>query len=359
MLKIEMLPAGNGDALWIEYDDGPRVRRMLVDCGTKGTWAEGLRARIQGLPAEERTFELLIVTHIDGDHIEGALQLLNDETLGTTFADIWFNGWRHLPGTALESLGPVEGELLTDTILRRNLSWNEAFDGGPIVVPAGEDLPCKQLAGGLSVTILTPTPKRLAELKPVWQREVEAAGLDPSSSREAEVVAASELEALGGTATPDVAALNAAAFREDTAEANGSSIIVLIEHHGRQALLAGDGFPTDVLAALPRLTGSGEERLLEIDAFKIPHHGSRFNVSTGLLRALDCKLHLFSSNGSRTKHPHPEAIARVLTAGGEGQKLVFNYRTKHNEMWDNDELRDEVGYDTVFARDSEGVSVTL
>ena len=99
------------------------------------------------LPEDERRFELLIVTHIDGDHIEGALGLLDAEELGVTFDDVWFNGFRHLPDSPLESLGPVEGELLTDVIVRRNLPWNAAFDGGPVVAPTEGELP-RKTAGG-------------------------------------------------------------------------------------------------------------------------------------------------------------------------------------------------------------------
>ena len=118
MLRIDMLPAAQGDALWIEYGDEHSPKRILIDGGTKGSWKEGLRARIEGLPAADRHFELLIVTHIDADHIDGALKLLQDETLGTSFGDVWFNGWRHLPET-LEPLGPVAGERLTDAIVER------------------------------------------------------------------------------------------------------------------------------------------------------------------------------------------------------------------------------------------------
>jgi len=356
MLKIEMLPAGNGDALWIEYDDGPRTRRLLIDGGTEGTWTEGLRARIAGLPEEERTFELLIVTHIDGDHIEGALGLLNDEALGATFEDVWFNGWKHLSG--LEEFGPVEGELLTKTLVDRDLPWNRAFDGGAVVVREDEELPRVELAGGLSLTVLTPTPARLQELMPVWRKEIVAAGLDPDAPRPLEVPVPPGLEPLGVAVRPDVAALSSGRFREDDAEANGSSIVVLMEHEGRRALLTGDGFPTDVHDGVNRLTGDANERLT-LDAFKVPHHGSRFNVSTDLLRALDCKLHMFSSNGSRTKHPHAEAVARVLATGGEGQTLMFNYRSTHNEIWDDDQLRGEFEFETVYPTGSEGVAVTL
>jgi hypothetical protein len=348
-----MLPAGNGDALWIEYDDGPRTRRLVIDGGTEGTWTEGLRARIEGLPEDDRTFELLIVTHIDGDHIEGALGLLNAQSLGVTFDDVWFNGWRHL--SELEEMGPVEGELLTKTIVDRDLPWNKAFGGHAVVVRPDEELPRVELAGGLSLTVLTPTRQRLLELKDVWREEIVAAGLDPDAPRPLDLPLPEELEPLG--VTPDVAALSTVRFREDTAEANGSSIVVLLEHRGRKALLTGDGFPTDILAGVTRLVDADDR--LALDAFKVPHHGSRFNVSTELLRALDCKLHLFSSNGSRTRHPHAEAIARVLTTGGEGQTLVFNYRTSHNEIWDDDELRGEFEFETVFPDDSDAVSVTL
>ena len=44
-----------------------------------------LRARIAGLPAGERRFELLVVSHIDNDHIGGVLPMLEDEELGLEF----------------------------------------------------------------------------------------------------------------------------------------------------------------------------------------------------------------------------------------------------------------------------------
>jgi hypothetical protein len=37
MLRIEMLPAQQGDALWIEYGDPAKPRLVLIDGGTKPT----------------------------------------------------------------------------------------------------------------------------------------------------------------------------------------------------------------------------------------------------------------------------------------------------------------------------------
>jgi glyoxylase-like metal-dependent hydrolase (beta-lactamase superfamily II) len=97
VFRVEMLPAQQGDALWIEYGStGGSVHRILIDGGTPPTY-HVLKRRIMGLSDKDRIFELLIVTHIDTDHIGGALKLLADRSLGVTFRDVWFNDFDDLP----------------------------------------------------------------------------------------------------------------------------------------------------------------------------------------------------------------------------------------------------------------------
>ena len=38
MLAIEMLPAGHGDALVVEYGTRAETHRILIDAGTRDTW---------------------------------------------------------------------------------------------------------------------------------------------------------------------------------------------------------------------------------------------------------------------------------------------------------------------------------
>jgi hypothetical protein len=360
MLRIEMLPARNGDALWIEYGDPQSPRRIIVDGGTGGSYEDGLRARIDALAPEERSFELLVVTHIDSDHIAGALALLGDEALGATFGDVWFNAWRHLPDT-LEGLGPVEGELLTQTILQRGLAWNDAFDAKAVVRPTAGKLPHVELADGLAVTVLAPAPEQLAELRPVWEEAVVAAGLDPGMPvpEPVDEPPPPGLEHLG--TTPDVATLAASVFKQDTAEANGSSIVLLVEHEDSSALLTGDAFPSVVLEGVNRLLAEREDGpRLAVDAFKVPHHGSRANLSPALVAALECERHLFSSNGTSTKHPHPEAVARTIAGTGQGSTLYFNYSTRFTEPWADDDVEAQHGYDAVYPDEGEtGLTLAL
>jgi len=361
MLRIDMLPGGNGDALWIEYGDAGAPRRILVDGGTKGSWDDpgGLRARIEALPAGERHFELLVVTHIDGDHIEGALELLDTDALGATYGDVWFNGWRHLPQT-LEPRGPVEGERLTDAIVARALPWNEAFGGAPVVVPFQGPLRTADLTDEMTITVLGPGPAQLVALKPEWRKAVEEAGLDPDKPRPEPEPDEPVSPGVAVLAKPDIDALARSAFQQDTAKPNGSSIVLLLEHEGTTVLLTGDAFPSVVLEGVQRLLAERGESRLALDAFKTPHHGSRANVSSALLAALECRRHLFSSNGSKTSHPHPEAIGRTIASAGRGSTLFFNYSTRFNDVWADAELRGLKDYEAVYPEaGGSGVSIEL
>jgi hypothetical protein len=179
MLEIEMLPAREGDCLWIRYGPAAHPRQILIDGGRSAT-AKELKTRFAALPAGQREFELLIVTHVDRDHIEGVLALLQDATLPVTFRDVWFNGYDHLKDVELETFGAVQGEKLTETLIARKLPWNAAFQKKAVCVTP-QELPRVDLAGGMTLTLLSPDREKLTALIPVWERECKKAGLIPGA----------------------------------------------------------------------------------------------------------------------------------------------------------------------------------
>ena len=103
MLKLQMLPAACGDCLWLEYGTGTAKRVVIIDGGLTET-ATALRQRIETARLERGIdtleVELLVVTHIDNDHILGIIELLKAETPGLRVKDIWFNGRPQLDGSA-------------------------------------------------------------------------------------------------------------------------------------------------------------------------------------------------------------------------------------------------------------------
>ncbi|MBK6531847.1 MAG: MBL fold metallo-hydrolase [Deltaproteobacteria bacterium] len=181
MFAIDMLPADHGDCLWIDYGPASAPRRILIDGGTPATF-RALRPRIAALPPAQRRFELLVVSHIDADHIGGVIELLEDTSLGVTFGDIWFNGFRHLP-TPEGTRGAAQGERLSELLRARRLPWNLAFRGDAVMVPAEGALPRVTLDGAMTLTLLSPHRAGLERLRGAWEKECRDAGIAPGVVR--------------------------------------------------------------------------------------------------------------------------------------------------------------------------------
>ena len=356
MFRIEMLPAEQGDALFIEYGSAPSPHRVLIDAGVRKT--SGLvKARIEELPESKRTFDLLIVTHVDSDHIGGIPKLLDDRSLGATFDDVWFNGWRHLQP---DRLGPVEGEIFSAQLDQRGWNWNAAFDEKAVVVHPTGKLPKHELPGGMTLTLLSPTRQRLEVLRDEWKKVVEEAGLEAGVQDEnlAEAARRKGIPDLLGDRL-DVQKLADVALLPDKAPANGSTIAVLAEFDGKSCLLTGDAHPDVFEEGLKRLCEDRGKERIAATALKVPHHGSRFNVSTGALDLIETDRYLFSTNGNQTKHPHLEGVARTIVRGGE-PTLFFNYKVETTAPWDDRRLERKHKYRAVYPEaGTNGLTVDL
>lgn len=336
-----MLPAREGDCLWIRYGMEKAPKHVLIDAGRSATYKKDLRARLMKLRPDQRIFELFVITHIDRDHIEGALALLEDEKLPITFKEIWFNGYDHLKSAKLETFGAIQGERLTTALLKRKAAWNKSWKAKAVAVREGA-LPKKKLDGGLTLTMLSPDRQKLTALIPTWEQECKDAGLIPGTrARRKEFKG---LESFGGL---DIEKLAASPFSPDTTKANGSSIAMLAEYKTKCVLLAADAHVDRLIPSLKTLKKDGKR--LRLDAFKVPHHGSEGNVSEPLLDLIDCTNYLISTNGSYFKHPKAISIARLLKFGGKQKTLSFNYRSKFTSVWDNPAWKRLYGYDTVYS----------
>jgi hypothetical protein len=352
IFRLEVLHAGHGDCLWIEYGDPAAPHRIVIDCGTAGT-STSITAKLQNARDQPGSNELLVITHVDADHIAGALPLIANPANADLFTDVWFNGRRHLePGGGLESFGAVQGERLTQSLLDNEFPWNRTVSRGSICVQEDGTPQTMMLPGGAKLTILSPTWQKLRALQPKWDREVKDAGLDPQSPPAEPVPTPAGFEAFGFS----VDALADFPFAEDDTAPNGSSIAFLLEYQERSMLLGADAHPSVLLSACERLNGG---KKVPVTLLKIPHHGSKNNVSRELIEFIPCEYAVFSSNGAYFGHPDKEAVARVIKYAPAGVELVFNCRTKFNELWDSDGLRKKWAYTTRYGKDRDGIVIDL
>jgi hypothetical protein len=347
MFTVTALPASFGDCLWIEYGNKDSPNVILIDAGPSAP--KPLKTRLEALHARGGVLELVVVTHVDADHIAGMLTLLQNDFYGVPVRDFWFNGFRHLPG---EVYGEKQGERLTGLILDKGVSWNVAFENGTIMVDdeAG-NFPEIDLPGGAKITLLSPDAAQLAKLKKSWIEVCGEADLYADIAPVAGYFGEDEAFGLG---MPDVDALADTKFTEDDTAANGSSIAFALSYRGKRILCGADAYPSRLLKSLTALHG---ENPFKFDAVKLPHHGSANNVSIEFVKALASPHYIFSTSGARFKHPSRPAVARVVRHGNS-PNLVFNYKSEFNEIWDDALVQNNFPYTVEFG-DDEGAKVVL
>lgn len=349
--QIELLHAAHGDSLWIEYGTGTRKRRVLIDGGPIGQYAF-LDAKMDTLVDGDRSFELVVLTHVDTDHVDGLVRLFANKKADWKFdtKDVWFNGWKHLEAA---TLGGNQGDFFSALINARvgGAKWNKAFKGKPIVVPASGPLPRVKLADGLVITLLSPTVQKLKKMKSAWQKDVKAfAPGDLEAAWEALAKQKKYLPnktLLGSTPSLDAALEKQA--KPDNSAANGSSIAFLAEFAGMSALFLGDAHADVVAASIKRLLVERGLDCLAVDAVKVAHHGSKANINDALLACIDSPNFLISTNGDIFEHPDKEAVERIIARSvHQPPTLYFNYRVASTEPWEDSKLQKKLGYATVY-----------
>lgn len=330
VFRMSMLPAGDGDCLVLSWGEPGSLRHAVVDGGRAASYAE-LRPRLEAIAGAGEPLELLVLTHVDADHIEGAIRYIEDPHLPIAPLRVWYNSFESLGGLRARSV--AQGDRFAAGIRRLGWPWNVGF--ADCLVSVGTAAPVDAVAG-LRVTVLGPEANGVEAMRAKWA--------DWRAGHDSLRLARSGRLSRSPMPVPlDVEALSAPS-KTDTELPNGSSIALLVEHDGRRVLLAGDAHPDTLVRSLTPLAVAEGGRV-RVDLFKVSHHGSRGNVTREVLELLDCRRFAISTDGTRHGHPDPEAIARLLAFAPSGEReLLFNYSTERTLPWDSAELRARWGY---------------
>ena len=350
-----------GDCILIELEHPDCI---LIDCGYKTTYNTELRPLLLRLNAEGYRISLMIISHIDRDHIEGAVHFLRENGDAEIPAiipvdEIWINGFFNTLFPRLEfkhreidELSLEERKMLSDKLKSLKMSFpDEGYISAAqckalerLCVQNGYRVNCscpdrivKRSAmrysevatnrisiAGCQIAILNPGEPQLEALSRELDREmIRWFGRDykiqqsdeftqlfellmelyeePTSSEPIMAMSANLKSWLG---TSSLTPMNAV---------NRSSIVVEIIYHGRNMLFTGDGESADWVEFLAPI----------YDLIKISHHGST-KPNIKLLEKCKAKHLLVSTNGGAyDRYPENELLARMIFSGAE--RLHFNY----------------------------------
>lgn len=357
MYKVHLLPALFGDSILIEYGKESKPSYILIDGGPYFAFKQIVPALNKVAP-KLKELELLVVTHIDIDHIDGVITLLNQPELPFKIKDVWFNGYTEIKSIKSDMLGALQGEYVSMLLKKNKLPHNKAFSGKAVVVNDYSKLPVKKLPGGMELTLLSPGKEGLVNLRRKWDAEI--AEVESKSSIEARWKKAKGYsQVMSDLLGFDVDKLQQAIVPGDKSAANQSSIAFIGTYDGKSCLFAGDATSEYLLKAIDPLLQKTGKKKLSLDAWKLAHHGSKKSNQAALMKKIDTKIMLVSSDGSRYGHPDPECIAKLLGENKQGISFYFNYRSESNKMWDDAKLKKKYNYTTIYPADKFGISLVL
>lgn len=331
---LEVIRGRKGDCLLLHLGSTQDPHLLLIDGGPSGVYESHLRPRLvdireeRGLSDDESLFlDLVMVSHVDDDHINGILDLTGELIEATNerraqlvqvFA-LWHNSFDNIIGndpakllSAVDSVTASTGVDMPEDIeidpddsgvtqkdvqasLRvlssirqgaqlcrdaERLDWstNPHFDDRLIVASAGQD---DIEIADTKFTVVGPLKAEVQALQrehDKWLRQLEREGKTPEEILSAYV---------------------------DNSVPNLSSLVFVVEHDGKRILLTGDARGDKILEGLV-LKGflqDSDDSTAHFDILKIPHHGSEHNVDVDFFHRVTADHYVFSGDG---EHGNPE-----------------------------------------------------
>ena len=118
MITIKNYPASSGDAFLISFGKDKDLN-IMIDMGYVSTFTKHIKSDLIQLKKEGKQLDLLIISHIDSDHINGALAFIkankeNEEII--PIKDVWHNSYKHLQFSDKGSLSTDEKQVLNNLI---------------------------------------------------------------------------------------------------------------------------------------------------------------------------------------------------------------------------------------------------
>ena len=338
VITVKVLQANNGDCILLSFVDPQGItRNILIDGGTRKTYsykgkkgkliAGHLKMTICDLRKRNQKIDLLIVTHIDDDHIGGILKWFEAEDAHTLIEKVWFNSGSLIAeffeiANHEEFAVAMAGKHNNDTSITQGNTFEKYIIDHGIwdrrIIKTGDEMNFF----GASIKILSPNVEQLRNLLEKWQKETP--NLFTSQKENDYSKSLTELAQNDN-------------YLEDNAIPNGSSIAFWFSYAEKNILFLGDCFPRTIIGSLTKLNYS-EYSPLKVDLVKISHHGSSGNTSPELLRLISTSRFIISSNTEIHNLPNKLCLARIIS-NNNNCEVYFNYPEVISKIFSKDDFQ--------------------
>lgn len=357
MIVVEMLPAQEGDCFLIAVDNKYHI---LVDGGTPYTYRHYLKSRLIKLAEDKKVIDLLIVTHVDNDHIGGIISFIKENGNASNpqiipVKEVWHNSYRHLQfdkngklefrekeilksivakgameehiknnDESVKDISGYQGTTLAGLLYSNGYNWNTISNNLPIRKGVFQEID-----KNIHIKVIAPQDNELEELGKVWKKQLmqkkhsflfsDELLFDDAYEYYMRFLREPFIEAREISYMKEEENIEKLAYKEypsDISVVNNSSICFEIDYKGTLLLFLGD-----------KSVGSLDMNLIKekYALLKVPHHGSNNNYSIEFAKKVHADVYLLSTNGRKYQHPDKEMVAKIIYFNKEKKKIFFNY----------------------------------
>lgn len=308
-INISLLPANYGDCIFISSDG----YNILIDGGIAQTYQDfhdrrnpdkPLKQFIANLKSKGQHIDLLIVTHVDDDHIGGIKEWFEYDYPDDDFVrEIWMNDDVELEDTSNLHNSPAKAGCLLEIWRKKGREYcndivqGKEYDRGPF-----------------HIKVLAPLLKYRNCIADKISYTLQHSGIDNAT----DALAIKELIAKKWDS------------KSITHENHASIALELSTEDGHKALLLGDAHIKDIMDGLTLFYPNQSTPLL-YDSIKLSHHGSKNNFNPKFLEMVEAKEYLVSTNGDNFGHPDKEVIAQIIAK--TNSRIGFNYRERMESLF--------------------------
>jgi beta-lactamase superfamily II metal-dependent hydrolase len=336
-MKIKFLKANNGDSILLSFKDENNVpRNILIDGGMGSTFYHNKTKKkgelyevIENIKKREEKIDLLILTHIDEDHIGGILKWFSmKKDAHKIIENVWFNSGKTI-ADYLEEKENKELELFLSnnedslTSVRQGdafekyINLNKIWDNKLI-----HDEIKTINKFGLKIQILSPSVETLKKLLKEYKKPEHNYFTDGGNNDWEKTIS----QFLEEESEDDFV------FEEDSSVPNGSSIAFLLEYDRKIYIFLGDAHPSVIIKSLKSCPISATKSdPIKVELLKVSHHSSSYNTNEELLSLIRTDNYIICTDGTRHGLPNKRTLARIIK-NNSNANIYFNYEKLINYM---------------------------
>lgn len=367
MIEIKSLNAYSGDCFFIYFPE--EKFNVLIDGGYTNTFNK-IKKELEIIKERGERLNLLVVTHIDNDHINGIIKLIkengsNEESKIIKIDEIWFNSYFNSPTLKNEisisdedikklktfikesydiysstEVGTKEGIKLSNLLINGKYMVNSSNDFKAINIEETNEIQ----KGNITFKFLSPLKKDLEEIDILFNDKLEflenkdgiiyEKNLNDYFEKFLINLEENSIEVRSEeiSVENDIVKLAEIEDEEKNSLSNKTSIAFVIEYNGKKLIFLGDASLNVYSTQLNKIYLNLDD--VNFDFIKLSHHGSKYNISKKFIENVKCSNYYISTDGSGNHgHPNKETISKLIINSKNPIKIYFNTLNLRHKRW--------------------------